>query len=185
KLDADRVERRADRLGELHAHGGEHGARAAEREEGAGEGRADALLAFGGTSTVLAAVGVELPEPVRAPFDAVGIELPNQPDDDGARDDRDATPADDDGRDGAPAGAPDERRSGDRDERGDRGRSGRPRGNARRGAGPKRPIKPSPPRRRAPGRPKTTPLPAPAPQPQPAPEPAPETTTTETTPSSK
>ncbi|HEX8120633.1 MAG TPA: hypothetical protein VF549_05125 [Solirubrobacteraceae bacterium] len=44
---------------------------------------AGALAVFSGASTALAAIGVELPEPVRAPFEAVGIELPNQPDDGG------------------------------------------------------------------------------------------------------
>ena len=39
---------------------------------------AGALIAFSGTSTVLAAVGVSLPEAVRAPFDVVGVDLPNQ-----------------------------------------------------------------------------------------------------------
>ncbi|HEX8083791.1 MAG TPA: hypothetical protein VF529_05835 [Solirubrobacteraceae bacterium] len=79
-----------------------------------------AVVAFGGTSTVLAAVGVELPDAVRAPFDAVGIDLPNQP---GDGEDGSAPPAGDKRRD--PGASPEHRRDGENrpSERGERGRS--------------------------------------------------------------
>ena len=69
---------------------------------------AGALIAFSGTSTVLAAAGVELPEAVRAPFDAVGVDLPNQNGNEPPRGpDERAAPGDPgeparSGRDGAP-----------------------------------------------------------------------------------
>jgi hypothetical protein len=104
----------------------------AGRRRSAGPGRAvlrlgavtaGAVAAFSGVSTGLAAAGVELPDPVRAPFEAVGIELPNQPDDArGTRpsqdDRRDAEPSDGDAR-GGEAG---------RERPGERGRSGERRG---------------------------------------------------------
>jgi hypothetical protein len=97
---------------------------------------ASALAAFAGAGTALAAVGVELPEPVRAPFEAVGIELPNQPSDDDER----TAPAGEDGQTepGAPGADERETRGSEtgRERSGDRGEHGRDRaGERRRGDG--------------------------------------------------
>ena len=101
---------------------------------------AGTIVAFSGVSTGLAAVGVELPDPVRAPFDAVGIELPNQAEDA----ERTAPPSEDERRDGTrprderdrDRGRSGERRGGDERRSGDQQRRGRGRAHGRNGTQP-------------------------------------------------